>query len=95
MYPYQLLMVPPASRGNRTLTRFPSRSRGNQTLARFPSRSGGNLKEGGEFINSERAIGITVYAFRPQVPRMRWATNSAEISVIGIPLPGCVLAPTK
>ncbi len=39
--------------------------------------------------------GVTVYAFRPQVPRMRWATSSAEISVIGIPLPGCVLAPTK
>ena len=46
MYPYQLLKVPPARRGNRT-------------RARFPSRSGGNLKEGGQFINSEHAIGIS------------------------------------
>ena len=43
--------------------RFPLQAGGTEPTrpTRFPSRSGGNLKEGGQFINSERAIGINAW----------------------------------
>ena len=47
MYPYQLLKVPPARRGNRV----------SAPLA-VPLAKRGEPKGGGQFINSERAIGI-------------------------------------